>query len=596
MPVKQTVAAVLAIAVWSAAPVANATPFGIHVRTEALHPTDPAADQSVPGYEIRTPAGTVRTLPSLNQISVIAHGAEEPTILETGIPTRSPSGIAFSDAYVWVADTGNRRILRWDIREGIVEPGSATALETPPLLRPVGLASDGDRLFVADSWADQILVLDEDGNLERTIGQHGYQQGFLSGPVGLLLHDELLFVADSRNSRVQAFDPDSGDFVYEWGLHVIRPHEGAGRLHYPTKLLPSDDGEMIGVTEPWEDRVQWFRQAGQDETVAERLPLGADDFVHFGPGIDVYHRLFAITDPDTHTVRIFDLSLDTPVLIGVIGDFGNLPSQFRHPADVAFLPPAEGRPLRLAVADRGNAKIALYSIDWSPSEPLRFRPKLASLLRTLDLLALGADRAHPIDAVALVAAANDTVWVLDANNDRLIRLNNRLRGVANYDLSGDPTPRPARFASASLSGDGSVIALDTANARLVHLTGDKSASVQLDPAVELPASAHFRAGEILIVDKGLHSVVHCDASGNARTFIGRAGLKAGEFFKPAAIAELSDGRLLVVDRGNHRVQIFDADWTLAMVHGPRLYISEAQSGGRAVSSTTPPRQPTPKTD
>lgn len=575
---------------------AETAPFGIHVRTEPLQRIDSTSDQFLPGFLVETPAGTIRTLPSANRIEFTPTGSEKPTVLNAEVPTRTPSGIAFDDQHVWVADTGNRRILRWTMERDTINPESAIVLNTPALRRPVGLQATGGELFVSDSWSDQILVLDEAGRVLRTIGQHGYQPGFLSGPVGLLVHDDLLFVADSRNSRVQAFDPSTGTFVYEWGLHVIRPHEGEGRLHYPTKLLLSNDGQEIGVTEPWEDRVQWFRRATDSETVPERLPLGADNFVHFGAGVEAYDRLIAITDPDTHTVRVFDLSLDTPVLIGVIGEFGELPSQFAHPVDVSFLSPSEDRPLRLAVVDRGNARIAIYALDWSPDESLRFRPKLASLVRTLNLLALPGERPHPVDPVAIVACPDDTLALVDANNGNLMRLNDRLRLLHETDLKSEDSERPNVWTSVTLTPDGEIAVLDSANGRLVRCIPDGTSELDLDPTLEHATDLVVRRQDMLVVDENLHAIVRCDPSGEVVEYIGRSGLGAGEFFKPAAILDLPDGRVLIVDRGNHRLQFFDTDWNLSVVDGPRLYIADAKRGGRATVNDTPPAETEPITD
>lgn len=574
----------------AASATSNEGRFGVHVRSEPLTRNDPRADQFLPGHVLKTPAGEVRTVPSTHRLELTPSGGHEPILLRTEIPLRSPTGIAASNRFLWVADTGNRRIVRWNIEGDTVDPSSAAVLETPPLRRPIGLASDGANLFVADSWADQILVLDENGQSKRVIGQHGAQPGFLSGPIGLLLHDGLLFVADSRNSRVQAFNPASGAFAYEWGLHVIRPHEGDGRLHYPTQLLLDSASDTIGVTEPWEDRVQWFRRAEAGEQIEERLPLGADNFVHFGSGVAAYDRLVAITDPDTHTVRVFDLSLDTPVLIGVVGEFGSLPAQFIHPADVAFLPASDGRPLHLAVADRGNARVSLYSLDWSPHEALRFRPKLASLVRTFNLLAVDEEGRHPADTVAIAELPNGTLALLDSTNERVLFLDSRLRVVDQSRLQGGEIADPSLWTSLTVTPLGDIVALDRANRRVLTIKHPDVEITHLDPSIEDPYDLIVRENGFFVVDRHRHTLVRCNPDGTTREYIGGPGLGAGEFFKPEALLELPDGRILVVDRGNHRIQYFDPDWTLSMVDGPRLYISEAKGGGTAVVSPTPPAQ------
>ncbi len=583
------------LAIHAASLSAQNLPYGIHERTEPLLRIDPKAPDTVPGFEVSTPMGMVRTLPALHRIELLRIGETQPELLAADFHPRLPSGIAFTETYLFVADTGNRRVLRWDIEDNSIVPSSITILSTPRLRRPVGLATHNNHLFIADSWSDQILVLDADSQLVRTIAQHGSQPGFLSGPIGLLIHDDLLFVADSRNSRVQAFDPETGDFAYEWGLHVIRPHEGEGRLHYPTKLILSPDATTIGVTEPWEDRVQWFRQATPDETVPKRLPLGADNFVHFGPGVDVFDRLLAVTDPDTHTVRVFDLQLETPVLIGVIGEFGDLPAQFAHPSSVAFLPPQDGRPLRLAVTDQGNARIALYAIDWSSAEPLRFRPTLASLVRTFDLSAL--DQQHPTDASAILANPDETLTLLDAANSRSITLNHRLRQIDSEPLRLDQSTTPSHWISARRHADDETLFLDRAN-RCILIVSESgmTKTIPTDPNILEPVDLLHRGDDILVVDRGRHCIVRCDLNGNALEYIGQPGLEAGMFHKPASIRQLPDNRVLVIDRGNHRVQIFNPDWTLTVIDGPRLYTSPAKVGQSAPRSPVPPQSDRPKSN
>jgi hypothetical protein len=568
----------------------------VYQRTEPLVRVDQDALDSLPGFELQTPAGLVRTLPSANRIEWLPNGGDGAVLLGERAGLRRPSGIAATDSHLWIADTANRRILRWDIEGNSIDDSSMDILQTPELRRPVGLAASAGLLFVADAWSDKILVLDETGRMQRSIGQHGSQPGFLSGPLGLLLHNNTLFVADSRNSRVQAFDPESGEFAYEWGLHVIRPHEGEGRLHYPARLIVSEDGTSIGVSEPWEDRVQWFRRASPDEQVPQRLPLGADDFIHYGPGVDNYDRLIAITDPDTHSVRIFDLQLDTPVLIGVVGGFGELPAQFIHPGDVAFLPPHDDRPLRLAVADRGNARIALYSIDWSPDETLRFRPTLASLLRTFSLLAVEPAPTHPIDPVAISAVPDDRLLLIDGTNSRAMVLDHRLRISSTSELTGQLAAPPNWTICSGIASAPSML-LDRRNRRLVPLANASGQpEIRLSASIERPVAALIRSEDMLIVDQALNAIVRCDLEGNPIEYIGQSGLGAGHFFKPASIIELTSGRILVVDRGNHRLKFFDPDWNLAKISGPRLYIQPAQLGERAPRSSRPPEKAGPNSE
>ncbi|MFI4854133.1 MAG: hypothetical protein ACIAQF_04025, partial [Phycisphaerales bacterium JB065] len=59
--------------------LAQDAPFGIHERTEPLHRTDPHAPDTIPGFEVSTPVGLVRTIPSLNRIELLRKNDSEPT-------------------------------------------------------------------------------------------------------------------------------------------------------------------------------------------------------------------------------------------------------------------------------------------------------------------------------------------------------------------------------------------------------------------------------------------------------------------------------------------------------------------------------------
>ena len=53
---------------------------------------------------------------------------------------------------------------------------------------------------------------------------------------------------------------------------------------------------------------------------------------------------------------------------------------------------------------------------------------------------------------------------------------------------------------------------------------------------------------------------------------GTEGLGRGEFLDPRGLAFLGDGRLVVIDHGNHRGQIFDGEGQFLSGFGSRLYV------------------------
>ena len=84
------------------------------------------------------------------------------------------------------------------------------------------------------------------------------------------------------------------------------------------------------------------------------------------------------------------------------------------------------------------------------------------------------------------------------------------------------------------------------------------ATTPVGPLV-LPADVAVGSnGRIYVVDGGNHRVVAFDSSGKFLFTIGRRGAGPGELRDPVGIATDSRGRVYVADKGNGRVQVFDA--------------------------------------
>jgi hypothetical protein len=85
----------------------------------------------------------------------------------------------------------------------ILPPGN------PVLAHPTDLALDRDgRLFIGDSAAGTIVVLDPASGAHHTLGTPGSGPGQFSDPGGLQFSGDTLWVLDRGNHRVQALDRD----------------------------------------------------------------------------------------------------------------------------------------------------------------------------------------------------------------------------------------------------------------------------------------------------------------------------------------------------------------------------------------------------
>lgn len=176
-------------------------------------------------------------------------GAYAPTVDGFNLPT----GVAVAGAALWVADTENNRIVRWDDVRGTPSVGAVLGqpdgftvsspnvepLESPnagvqtnpavnaeTVFRPRAIAADGDRLFVSETGAHRVHVFERSGATFTPAGQIGQRSATtkipnengigpstLSSPLGIAVRAGVLLVADSANHRVLTFDaatPPSG--------------------------------------------------------------------------------------------------------------------------------------------------------------------------------------------------------------------------------------------------------------------------------------------------------------------------------------------------------------------------------------------------
>lgn len=127
------------------------------------------------------------------------------------------------------------------------------------LKRPTGLARDAQRglIYVADTHAHDIKVFDDDGKLQKVIGQRGEAEGEFNFPTHLAFAAGRLYVTDTLNSRIQIFDAD-GKAVAKFGERGLY----VGNLVRP-KGVAVDSESNIYVIESFYDNLLVFDSAGR---------------------------------------------------------------------------------------------------------------------------------------------------------------------------------------------------------------------------------------------------------------------------------------------------------------------------------------------
>ncbi len=112
-----------------------------------------------------------------------------------------PYGVALHAGRIYVADTGNRRVLIWDSLPETHGVPADVVLDTG-MRWPHGIAATVDRLFVADAGVSRIMVFNRGFDSDR-----GEETNM---PYGVTVQADRLLVADTANSRLLGFDVGGG--------------------------------------------------------------------------------------------------------------------------------------------------------------------------------------------------------------------------------------------------------------------------------------------------------------------------------------------------------------------------------------------------
>lgn len=209
----------------------------------------------------------------------------------TAAALRQPGGLAVDPAgRVWVADTGNHRILKVEPDGGavaVIGCGVAGLLDGEPgraaFSAPRGLVVHAGRVLVADTGNHALRALEPDTGIAATVcgtgtrsidrfgGGFGERQGLCS-PAGLLTTGGCVYVAQTGAHQLWQFDSDTQSASAWLGTGIASRCDGdeTATLAQPTGL--GSDGRTMWIADAGNGAVRAVDLAhGRTSTIATGL-------------------------------------------------------------------------------------------------------------------------------------------------------------------------------------------------------------------------------------------------------------------------------------------------------------------------------------
>lgn len=553
-------------------------------------------------------------------ISISAQAAHQVKFLAE-VPVDSPVRVAPDKNGTMYVTTKDGVILVYtgDGRQLLKIPGNGPDGEKL-LKKPTGIAVYDSKIYVCDRSRDKVFIFAANGTYLDSFGEGGSGAKQFSNPEGITINQGVIYVADYGNDRIQAFSingvhlqtigadgeddkrlksPTDVAVDYRGNIYAIDGdsrmikiyrQDGVytGKITGPVKpysLAMAADGLFVTDSENYNITKYSFK--GHKQFSFGTLGAGRVQFKEIlGIAADSAGKVYAI-DGDKNSVQI--IATDK-------SDENELPFNVAPPTTVLWKKDIR-QTVKKICWDKINSR--LYAIDPENSTVLVLRNGTVEKRISLK------DR----NPVAVAVDPQGMPWVLDREEQQLLKLDQN--GAITLKI-GESGSRDGYFSKAndlSISKDGLVYVADTNNDRVQVFNGDgvflnaigkgvieEPIAIDLDgngnlyvlqasrksiyvftasgliinefgntptagSRLENPVSLAVTGKELLVLDAGSNSVKVFGLNGKFKREFGAKGEGKGDFRKPASIAVMDEGKFLIADYGNGRIQEFATIYT-----------------------------------
>lgn len=192
-----------------------------------------------------------------NKIFLVNTEKKECKVLNDTLKLNKPTGIAYSllNKEIWVIETGTHRIVvlneKGEIKKTIGSRGNANGEFNFPT--HIWIDKKGNA-YVTDAMNFRIQVFNNKGDVVSVFGSSGDKPGYFSSPKGVATDSYgNIYVADAMFHVVQVFDIN-GNFLYTFGSQGF----DKGQFWMPSGMY-IDDNDKIYIADSYNSRIQIFQ-------------------------------------------------------------------------------------------------------------------------------------------------------------------------------------------------------------------------------------------------------------------------------------------------------------------------------------------------
>jgi YD repeat-containing protein len=355
-----------------------------------------------------------------------------------------------------------------------------------------------------------------------------------------------VWVVDKGANRIQKFGP-GGEFLAKFGTWG----SGNGQFNRPTAIAIASNGDLL-ITDAGNSRVQRFSSTGAFISAFGSKGFGPGQFAGAGPegiAIDAEDHVWV---SDTYAGRLQEFSA-TGEFLRTVGSYGSGDGEIGEPTGIDF--DAGGN---VWVADWENSRIEVFDSE-------------GQFLDQFGSRGTGDGQFKGPDALDIDDEGN--VWVGDQENSRIQRFDLAGQYVGQFGSPGSGEGQFDFFYPMGIDVDaGHIWITDVKNDRVQEwvMPGTQELFTAYEQTLgsvgagegELEAPADVAIddeGGLWVADKGNNRIEHFDADGNFVSQFGSTGSGDGQINAPSGIDLDPEGNVWVADTGNDRIQKFSPE-------------------------------------